>query len=80
MAWFIICLKLLSAGCAFKAAWLWYRASKVPMPPFPFVGTFNSGSDFSIQYKALQLSGSLNARAALYAGFSAVIGGILMFV
>lgn len=59
------------------AAWLWWRACRVEVPPFPDVGLGSGSWVFEPVRKAIARSAQLNARAALasaLAAFCAAVG------
>ena len=74
---FDVALAVAAFGTGLRAAWLWYRASKVqpdpnwPKEPDPTLSQMNWTSAV---LTAMQVSASLNTKAAFWTAISVILG------
>jgi hypothetical protein len=66
---------VLSAAGGFAAAWLWFKASTMPLP-FPPHGETIKAADIEAEYFALVRTATFNRWAAIATGAAALFGAL----
>jgi len=66
---------LLSATGGFVAAWLWFKASTMPLPPLPHSKTITV-ADIEAEYLALVRTATFNRWAAIATAAATLFGAL----